>query len=320
MSITGIENTGSSSAATTSGTKLAENFDTFLTMLTVQLKNQDPLSPMDSTEFTNQLVQFSAVEQQIASNKNLENLISVTQTNTKAQAIAYIGHTIETAGTVLPLQGGVETQTNTIALTNSSASFKYTLDGTSSTTTISIKDSNGDVVRTLSGNTSSGSHEITWDGKDASNEKLPDGNYTVAVTATDSAGAGVASKVYTTSRTQGASFSYTLPSEAKALTVVIKDVSGKVLANLPVKTTAGRHEMTWDGKDTNGNTMPDGAYKIEIAGTDKDGKAMSVGTTVYGRVTDVAADATETLIAMGQVVAKVEDVLTVREKTTAAAN
>ena len=76
--------------------------------------------------------------------------------------------------------------------------------------------------------------------------------------------------------------------------------------------------MTWDGKDTNGRVMPDGAYKIEIAATNADGETMEVGTTVYGRVTDVAADASETLIAMGKVVANVEDVLTVREKTTAA--
>ena len=318
MSITGIESTGSSTGSAASSTKLAENFDTFLTMLTVQLKNQDPLSPMDSTEFTNQLVQFSAVEQQIAANKNLESLISVTQTNTKAQAISYIGHTIETAGTVLPLQNGSETETNTIALSNSTATFKYTLDSSAETTEIKIKDHDGNVVRTLAGETSSGSHEITWDGLDSSNEKVADGNYTVEVTAAKSNGSTVGAKVYSTDRSGGASFSYTLPEEAKALTVLIKDTTGKLLANLTASTTAGRHEMTWDGKDTNGRVMPDGAYKIEIAATNADGETMEVGTTVYGRVTDVAADASETLIAMGKVVANVEDVLTVREKTTAA--
>lgn len=223
MSITGIESTGSASKSAASGTKLAENFDTFLTMLTVQLKNQDPLSPMDSTEFTNQLVQFSAVEQQIASNKNLENLISVTQTNTKAQAIAYIGHTIEVAGTMVPVQ----------------------------------------------------------DGK--------------------------------------AAFSYTLPEEARSIAVVLKDSSGKVVANLPGNTTAGRHEVAWDGRDTSGNVVEDGPYILSIVATNGEGETMEVGSTVYGRVTDVAADATETLIAMGKVVSKVEDVLTVREKVTSTA-
>lgn len=316
MSITGIEGTGTSNGSAASSTRLAENFDTFLTMLTVQLKNQDPLSPMDSTEFTNQLVQFSAVEQQIASNKNLENLISVTQTNTKAQAIAYIGHSIETAGTVLPLQGGNTTTSNTIALVNGKSNFTYTLDADAATTQIQIRDSSGNVVRTLSGNTSDGSHEFSWDGKNGDDVALPDGNYVVSVTSKTSAGVTVGTSVSTTTRTQGASFSYTLPSEAKAITVVIKDQSGKVLANLPAKTSAGRHEMTWDGKDTNGKIMADGAYKIEIAATDKDGEAMEVGTTVYGRVTDVASDASETLIAMGKVVTKVEDILTVRDTAT----
>ncbi|MGE4278249.1 MAG: flagellar hook assembly protein FlgD [Magnetospirillum sp.] len=224
MSITGIESTGSSSTGSAvSSTKLAENFDTFLTMLTVQLKNQDPLSPMDSTEFTNQLVQFSAVEQQIASNKNLENLISVTQTNTKAQAIAYIGHTIEVGGTMVPVQ----------------------------------------------------------DGK--------------------------------------AAFSYTLPEEARSIAVVIKDTSGAVVANLPGNTTAGRHEVEWDGRDTDGNVVEDGPYYLSVVATNGEGETMEVGSTVYGRVTDVAADSTETLIAMGKVVSKVEDVLTVRERTTSTA-
>lgn len=317
MSITGIENTGASNNSANSGIRLAENFDTFLTMLTVQLKNQDPLSPMDSTEFTNQLVQFSAVEQQIASNKNLENLISVTQTNTKAQAISYIGHVVEIASSTVPLQGGQEVETSTIALSNGKSVFKYTLDDTASTATITIKNSNGQVVRTLTGETSKGSHEITWDGKNSDDEKLPDGNYTVAVAANNVKGSAVGARVYSTDRTTGASFSYTLPEEARSITVVIKDSSGKLIANLPAKSAAGRHEMTWDGKDTNGRNMSDGAYKIEIAATTADGETMEVSSTVYGRVTDVASDSTETLVALGKVVSTVDNILTVREKTTA---
>jgi len=92
-----------------------------------------------------------------------------------------------------------------------------------------------------------------------------------------------------------------------------------LVANLPAQTTAGRHEVEWDGRDSNGNVVEDGAYKIEIAATNGEGEAIDVGSTVYGRVTDVAADSTETLIAMGKVVSKVEDVLTVREKTTSTA-
>ncbi len=60
-----------------SGLKLADDMQQFLTLLTTQLQNQDPLSPMDSTEFTNQLVQFSQVEQQITSNQKLDSLLAL---------------------------------------------------------------------------------------------------------------------------------------------------------------------------------------------------------------------------------------------------
>ena len=73
---------------------MSSNFDTFLTLLTTQLQNQDPLSPMDSNQFTQQLVQFSQVEQQINSNKNLESLISLTKNQTSVDAVSYLGKTL----------------------------------------------------------------------------------------------------------------------------------------------------------------------------------------------------------------------------------
>lgn len=77
MAVSGVSNTGAStSAANTAGKTLADNFDTFLTLLTKQLQNQDPLSPMDSNQFTQQLVQYSGVEQSIQTNKNLEQMLS----------------------------------------------------------------------------------------------------------------------------------------------------------------------------------------------------------------------------------------------------
>ena len=74
----------SSSSATSnaaSATSLAKNFDTFLTILTAQIQNQDPLEPLDSTQFTEQLVQFSGVEQQIRTNQSMETLIAATRSN-----------------------------------------------------------------------------------------------------------------------------------------------------------------------------------------------------------------------------------------------
>src|SRR5580693_2380500 len=79
--------TGSSAASAQK--QLSSNFDTFLTLLTTQLQNQDPLSPMDSSQFTQQLVEFSQVEQQINSNQNLESLISLTKSNAATDAVSY---------------------------------------------------------------------------------------------------------------------------------------------------------------------------------------------------------------------------------------
>src|SRR5258705_12714917 len=90
----------SQSEAAKAKTTLGSNFDTFLTLLTTQLKNQDPLSPMDSSQFTQQLVQISMVEQSINANQNLESLSSLTQTRVGTEAVSYLGKTCTiTAGT-----------------------------------------------------------------------------------------------------------------------------------------------------------------------------------------------------------------------------
>jgi flagellar hook assembly protein FlgD len=87
-------------------TTLASNFDTFLTLLTTQLKNQDPLSPMDSSQFTQQLVQFSQVEQSINANQNLEKLITLTQARAGSDAVNYLGKTVTITDGTAGLKSG----------------------------------------------------------------------------------------------------------------------------------------------------------------------------------------------------------------------
>src|SRR5262252_7667572 len=94
MDVTSATSAASASQATSAQKTLSGNFDTFLTLLTTQLKNQDPLSPMDSNQFTQQLVQFSQVEQQINSNKNLESLIALTKSQSATNAVSYLGKTL----------------------------------------------------------------------------------------------------------------------------------------------------------------------------------------------------------------------------------
>jgi flagellar basal-body rod modification protein FlgD len=150
---------------------LTKDYKTFLTMLTTQLKNQDPTSPMDSAQFTNQLVLFAGVEQQIKANTNLTNLISLQQTGAAQQALNYLGKIAEVKGEQVPLVGGA-------------AAFSYTLSGPADNVKIEILDAEGNVVRSVSGGNKVGKHVITWDGTDSNDQAVPDGLYKIKITPT----------------------------------------------------------------------------------------------------------------------------------------
>lgn len=163
--------TGSSSSAA----KLAENFDQFLTLLTTQLKNQDPLSPMDSAQFTQQLVQFAGVEQQINANKNLETLISLQKSSQVMGALDLMGKKVEASSDKVPLM-------------NKQATFAYELPKNAAQAAYAITDSSGRTVFSGTADATAGRHEYTWDGKTKQGVQLPDGAYTISVAAIDAAG------------------------------------------------------------------------------------------------------------------------------------
>jgi len=176
-----VDATSSTTAAAQTATQntakaavdLSQNYQTFLQLLTTQLKNQDPLNPMDSSQFTSQLVQFSSVEQQIQANTNLETLINAQASNATASAVNYIGRTVAATS-------------DSVGLQNSTAAINYALDNDVAATSITISDASGHPVRTLTGETGQGAHTITWDGKDANGNQLKDGTYKMAITATNS--------------------------------------------------------------------------------------------------------------------------------------
>jgi flagellar basal-body rod modification protein FlgD len=157
---------------------LSQNFDAFLMLLTTQLKNQDPLSPLESTEFVTQLVQFSSVEQAIHQRESLEQLVNLQVAWQATAAVGYIGKTVETTGENLYLKDG-------------KAEIKYKLDEDAGVVKIVIKDMNGDVVNELSGPKGKGDQTITWDGKTKDGKTAADGFYTVSVSATRGAGIAV---------------------------------------------------------------------------------------------------------------------------------
>lgn len=162
---------GTSTTTSSSAKQLSADMNTFLNLLTTQLKHQDPLDPMDTAEFTNQLVQYSSVEQAIQTNEKLDSLLSLNISNLGAQAVSYIGKTAQVLGNVMPLENGV-------------AKAAYTLNKDVTSATIVVKDMNGKVVYSESGEKTSGTHEFKWDGKDSNGIKLEDGAYQFVVTTT----------------------------------------------------------------------------------------------------------------------------------------
>lgn len=163
---------GSSNGSLTNNTSLAETFDTFLTLLTTQLQYQDPLDPMDTNEFTSQLVEFTGVEQAIATNDKLQELIALQSTTQLNDAVGYIGKTVSADSIILMLQDG-------------SSTINYELGAKASEVNILIIDELGETVRTLEGGTDFGPHEINWDGLDDDGKPLEDGLYGFLVTAVD---------------------------------------------------------------------------------------------------------------------------------------
>lgn len=161
--------------AAASATSLAKNFDTFLTILTAQIQNQDPLEPLDSTQFTEQLVQFSGVEQQIRTNQSMETLIAATRSSAGASLSGYLGDTAEVDAAGAAFSGDPIT-------------WRFSMPRDATKSTITVTNPDGDVVYSQTGPKAAGSHEFQWDGQLTSGETAAPGPYYINVVATDSEG------------------------------------------------------------------------------------------------------------------------------------
>ncbi|HVB17128.1 MAG TPA: flagellar hook capping FlgD N-terminal domain-containing protein [Stellaceae bacterium] len=160
--------TGSTANAATG---LTQNFNTFLTLLTTQLQNQDPLSPLDTNQFTQQLVSFSEVEQQINTNSNLQQLITLQGAGESIAALPLVGQNIEYSSATAPLANG-------------KANFSYTLPSAATGATLTVTDANNaPVFQQNLGATAAGTYAFNWNGQTATGVQLPDGNYTLSIQA-----------------------------------------------------------------------------------------------------------------------------------------
>lgn len=166
--------------ASTSSNSSTKSGDRFLTLLTTQLKNQDPLNPMDNAEMTSQLAQINMVDGITKLNTTLQSLVTNATESEALQAAELVGHGVLVPGTGLTLEKGVAL--GGVEVSEAADKVKVT-----------IKNGNGLVVRTLDlGAMEAGSEIFQWDGKNDASETVANGRYTVSVSATRGEGTVVA--------------------------------------------------------------------------------------------------------------------------------
>jgi flagellar basal-body rod modification protein FlgD len=168
--------------------QIAGNFNEFLQLLTTQLQNQDPLSPLDTNQFTQQLVEFASVQQQVDMNTNMQTLISLQQTTAATQALQLVGSTVT-------LNGNSATLSNA---TGSPASWSLNASA-GGTAAITITNSSGQTAYTGTTTLSAGNQSYNWNGQGNNGVTWPDGSYTIAVTGTGAGGQAIT----VTSQVQG---------------------------------------------------------------------------------------------------------------------
>ena len=197
MSVSGVGSSSSSSSNTIDRQTIANNFDTFLQLLTTQLKNQNPLDPLDTNQFTQQLVEFSGVEQQLKTNDFLASLVTANANTTNSNAVGYIGKTVTA--------DGVRAE-----LANNKAQWNFTIPDQANVT-VNIKDANGNTVYTESGGMQAGSGIFTWDGKDNQGNVQSPGTYSISMQAVSPEGKSVNISTQSTGVVTGVDFTGTEP-------------------------------------------------------------------------------------------------------------
>jgi flagellar basal-body rod modification protein FlgD len=170
---------------------LADDFDSFLKILTAQLRSQDPLAPLDANQFTQQLVQFSAVEQAIKTNASLAELVAQGRAEPLGRGLDLLGAEVVAAGATVRLGDGEP------------ARFHYRVAEPAAALMLRIRDEAGNVVWQGSGAGSVGLHEVAWRGVDAAGRRLPDGHYRLEAEATGAGGAPVAIETTISGRVDG---------------------------------------------------------------------------------------------------------------------
>ena len=196
-SVTNTTGTSGSTTNVAGKSAIAGNFDQFLTLLTTQLKNQSPLDPLDTNQFTQQLVQFAGVEQQLKTNESLTALLSLDKVTAATNAENFIGTTITADGATAGLKDG-------------KAEWHVNMPR-AGIATVTIKDSAGSVLKKGTVSLGAGDQTYSWDGTTSTGTKAAEGAYTITIDAKDTAGAVMTAKTQVTGVVDSVDFSGETP-------------------------------------------------------------------------------------------------------------
>lgn len=175
--VSGLVQKAVASAPSAEPANAALGKDDFLRLLVTQLQNQDPLNPMDNSQFVAQTAQFSSLEQLQNMNKALEKLAAQNGGGGAASASALLGKTVTVNGSPVASDG------------TGTATLSYALPSGASAVAVRVVDASGNTVRTLAlGQQGGGTHRVTFDGLDEYGRRLPAGDYTYQVVAADATG------------------------------------------------------------------------------------------------------------------------------------
>lgn len=222
-------------------TGLAEDFAQFLTLLTVQLQNQDPLSPMDTTEFTNQLVAFTGVEQQINTNQKLDSLVAMNLGNSFSSALNYVGKTASYLSSEFYHDGSTPN------------SIKYALDDSAFEATIRVTDDAGNIIYEQDADTDAGSHDFVWDGTTTTGAQAAAGTYNIRIDALDFDGNAIGSSTVVSGLISG------IETQNGAIFAIVGDraVSVGNILNVGIASNTDTTDSGDDNTDTSGGSSND---------------------------------------------------------------
>lgn len=170
---------------------LGDDFSQFLNLLTTQLQHQDPLSPMDSTEFTNQLVQFSQVEQQINLNQKIDSLLQLQLASISSVALGYVGMDVSYLSAEMNFDGEIP------------VSIDYALGDSAHVAKMNVYNEKGDLVYSTDAPKSVGRNQIIWDGRISDGTTAEAGTYTVSIDAATADGNPIQTSTIVSGRVHG---------------------------------------------------------------------------------------------------------------------